>query len=418
MAKVGSLRQQMGSAGRQARASALAAGQSQQQARQAQMQARRTTRQNANAPVPQPPAPAPAPDQGGGGQAGYFEYSPTAESQMNQPYQDMLAAGATGALGNYYGTLPQQQQLGDIYAQGTAQNLGGAQGGMQNLTPLQGQSSGLAGGTMGQYGALMDPNFNIQATLANQIQRIQSGADSGFDPLLDQQLNDQERVMNEQMRRQLGPDWQNSSAGIEAQGKFNQLRQTTLGTSRFNQLQGLLNQQQGGLQNMTNQGLGYGNFGAGLQGQQFGQGMSLGNLYGGNQQGMYNQAMGLRQNQLTGANQLLNQTGAIQDLYGRIPQQMGQFGQAMTGQGTAAFDATRPYQQDRFGQFQASQFPSSGQFAGQMMGQSGNRWVNVGGSMMGGGGGGGGGMDFNQWGGQAGTGQGDPYWQQRWNQAG
>jgi hypothetical protein len=48
-------------------------------------------------------------------------------------------------------------------------------------------------------------------------------------------------------------------------------------------------------------------------------------------------------------------------------------------------NAQQPYQNDRFLNAQLSYAPSSGQFAGQMMGQSGDRWGKIGSSMMGGG---------------------------------
>jgi hypothetical protein len=373
---------------------------------------------------PQPPGgqpPPAAPDQGGGGGGGYFQYTPTAESQFNQPYQDVLAAGALGALPGVMSRMGQQSQIGDLYAKGAATNLGGAAQGMQKLAPLGGQymdasgnllqgaqagmqplgqmgmqATGLGAGTLGQYGQLMDPNLSIQGNLANQIQRIQAGAESGFDPLLDQQLGTEERLLHEQLRRQLGPDYANSSAGIEALGKFEQRRQITLGTSRFNQLNALLGQQQGGLQNMTgigtqlggfgqgiqgqqfNQGVAAGQFGQGVQQQQFGQGAQMGQMYGQNTMDLYNQAMGMRAGQLSGANQMLSNLKGMQDLYGNIPATMGQYGQAMSGQAGAAVGAQSPYQRDRMAQLQASYAPSSGQFTGQMMGESGNRWMSAG----------------------------------------
>jgi hypothetical protein len=402
--------------------------------RQAGRQAARTQRQSyrpQRQTTPQPPAGS----EGGGGpteQGGYYQYTPTAESQLVQPYQDILAAGALGQLPGVFNRMNQQGQMGDIYAQGAAgslggaaaamrplsqlgqyatqmggENLGGAQQQMQGLQNLGNQAQGLTGGTLGQYGQLMDPNLAIQQNLANQTQAVQAGA-ADFDPFLTQQFNQQEQQLREQLRRNLGPDYENSSPGIEALARFNQGKTTALGSAQFNRLQSLVGMQQGGLGNIATQGLGFGGFGAGIQGQQFGQGVQgtqlgagiqgqqfgqgaqLGQMYGQNAQDLYTQALGLHGAQLSGQGQNIQNLGALQNLYAGVPQTMGEFGQAMSGQAGAAVGGQDPYQRDRMAQFQASYAPNKGQFAGQMMGQSGDRWVNVAGSSMGGFGGGGG----------------------------
>ena len=340
--------------------------------------------------LPQPPAA----DQGQQGTAGYYQYDPTAESQLNQPYQDVLAAGNLAQLPSQYGRMESQGQLGDIYGQGAAQNLGGAAAGMQPMTQMGGQAFGLGQGSLGQYGQLMDPNYQIQQGLAGQIQAIQSGK-TDVDPAMLQQFDQQQRDLQAQLQRQLGPDWASSSAGIEAMGRFNQGKQTALGSANFNRLQGLVGMQQGGMNQIGNAALGYGQFGQGVQGQQFGQGAQLGTMYGQNSMDLYNQGQGLRGNQLAGAGQMLNNLGQIQQLYGNIPQTMGQFGQAMSGQAGAAVGAQGPYQQDRLAQLGASYAPTSGQYAGMMMGQSGNRYIQSA-SAMSGGSGGGGGNPFDQ----------------------
>src|SRR5215813_5675305 len=102
--------------------------------------ARRGGRGGGRGPRPQPPPPPQPPAGGGGGQGGYYQYQPTAESQINQPYQDLQAAGAYGALGSALGRMPQQGQMSDIYGQGSATNLGGAQNAWGQLGPLGGQA--------------------------------------------------------------------------------------------------------------------------------------------------------------------------------------------------------------------------------------------------------------------------------------
>ena len=340
-------------------------------------QQRQAARRAKNQPLPQPPPP-----QGPTG-GGYYQYSPTAESQLNQPYQDYAAAGSLNDLQDIQNRRPQQSQLGDIYGQGAAGNLGGAQQGMGQLTGLGGQSMGLGAGTMGQYGQLMGNNIPIQQNIANEIQGIQSGR-TDVDPAMIQQFNQQEQLLNEQLRRQLGPDYATSSAGIEALGRFQQGKQTAMASANYNRLQGLVGMQQGGLSNLTNQGINYGQFGGGVQGQQFGQGAQLGTMSGQNAADLYNQGMGLRNQQLGGAGQMLGQLGQIQGLYGNIPQTMGQFGQAMSGQAGAAVGAQAPYQQDRFGQLSASYAPTKGAYGGMMLQNQGDRLINSASAMSGG----------------------------------
>jgi hypothetical protein len=377
MAKAKRPNPQVVQARQQAVAAARAGGAKPPAARRAGRQAAAAARQGINQPMPQPPAPS------GPAGGGYYQYSPTAESGMNQPYQDLAAAGATGALGGVLGRMPQQSQLGDIYGQYAAGSLGGAANAMGQLAPTGGQAAGLAGGTMGQYGALMGYNMPIQQGVANEIMGIQAG-NLDVDPAMVQQFGQQEQLLNEQLRRQLGPDYATSSAGIEALGRFQQGRQAALGQANYNRLQSLIGMQQGGLQNLTGQGINFGQYGAGLQGQQFGQGQQMGAQFGQNAMDMYNQAMGLRTQQLGGAGQMLNQAGQIQGLYAGIPQTMGQFGQAMSGQAGAAVGAQGPYQQDRFGQLQASYAPTKGAYTGMMLQNQGDRLINSASAMGGG----------------------------------
>lgn len=293
--------------------------------------------------LPQPPQQPQMPQMQTPQQQGGFSYTPTAESQFNQPYQDVQAAGAYGGLQGALGRMGQQGQMSDLYGQ-TAQ------------------------GSLGQFGQLMAPNMNIQQGLAGRIQDIMGGK-LDVDPMLLQQFGDQSRVLNEQLRRNLGPDYANSSAGIEALSKFNQLKNNTLASANFNQLQGLLNQQQGGMGNI------------------FGQGQQMGQMLGQNNQDLFNQAQNLRTGQLGGANQMLQNLAAIQNLYAGIPQTMGQFGQAMSGQAGAAVNAQDPYQRDRMAQLQASYAPTKGGYGGMMLQNQGDRLINSASAMGGGGGG-------------------------------
>jgi len=359
---------------------------------------------------------------------GGYQYTPSLESQLNQPYQDVAATGALGMLPGVLGRMQQQGGMSDIYGQGAATNLGGAQQGMGQLSGLGGnfmgasgnllggamgqmpgvagvggQATGLGGQTLGQYGALMNPNLAIQQGTAKRIQDIQSGK-LDVDPMLVQQLGTQERQLNEQLRRDLGPDYATSSAGIEALQKFKQLANNTLQSANFNQYAGLNAMQQAGMGNMANQGLGFGGYGAGIQGQQFGQGVQggqfganvqgqqfgqgaqMGQLYGANNMDLFNQQQNMRQGQLAGAGAMLNNTAAMQGIYSNIPTTMGQFGGAMANQSQAAVNAQQPYQRDRFGNFQASYSPNQAGFTGQTLQQQGDRLIQSAAQMGGGGG--------------------------------
>jgi len=288
------------------------------------------------AKTPQPPAPppvaAPAADYS-------LQYNPSIESQLNQPYQDILAAGATGALPNVFTNL----------------------GGQQQLTPLYG---GQAAGTLGQYGQMISPNPQIIAGWQKELQDIQAGK-ADFDPFLTQQFNDQEMQLRQQLQRQLGPDYANSSAGIEALSKFNQYKTTSLGSAQFQRGTQLNDLLQNAYANSANQALG-------LR-QGYGQGTT----------DIYNQTLGLRGSQLGGAAQMLGNTAATMGLYGTVPGTMGQFGQAMGQQSGYDVRAQAPYQQDRLAQLSASYAPTKGQYIGEMMGQTGNRWTKVGSGVMG-----------------------------------
>jgi hypothetical protein len=298
--------------------------------------AKRRKRAKTPQPPPPPPVAAPAADYG-------LQYNPTIESQLNQPYQDILAAGATGALPNVFTNL----------------------GGQQQLTPLFG---GQAAGTLGQYGQMIAPNPQIIAGWQKELQDIQAGK-ADFDPFLTQQFNDQEMQLRQQLQRQLGPDYENSSAGIEALSKFNQYKTTSLGSAQFQRGTQLSDLLQNAYQSSANQALGLGT--------QYGQGTT----------NIYNQTMGLRGSQLGGAAQMLGNTATTMDLYGTVPKTMGQFGQAMGQMSGYDVTAQGPYQQDRLAQLSASYAPTKGQYIGEMMGQTGKRWQQVGSSIGGMGGG-------------------------------
>jgi hypothetical protein len=338
--------------------------------------------------TPQPPAPAPGPAPAVPGYG--LEYNPTIESQLNQPYQDIIAAQATSVLPNIAQNWQGLQDYANFYGGAGAEMFGGFMAGTPAERALTGQFGGQAGGTLGQYGQLLDPNLAIQQGLAQEIQDIQAGR-ADFDPFLTQQFNDQERVLREHLRRQLGPDYEGSSAGIEALGKFNQNKTTTLGSAQFQRLNELVGMQQQGIGNLANQAGGFANIYGVQRGQQFNQADVIGQRYGQYAQDLYNQAMGLRSAQLGGAGAMLNQAGAMQNLYANVPRTMGQFGQAMGQQAGMAVGAQEPYLKERELQLGASYAPTSGEKMGQYMGQSGSRWASIGSSMMGGGMGGGGG---------------------------
>ena len=281
-------------------------------------------------PPPPPPVAAPAADYS-------LQYTPSIESQLNQPYQDITAAGAMAALPNVFTNL----------------------GGQQQLTPLYG---GQAAGTLGQYGQMIAPNPQIIAGWQRELQDIQAGK-ADFDPFLTQQFNDQEMQLHQQLQRQLGPDYANSSAGIEALAKFNQYKTTALGSAQFQRGTQLNELLQNAYANSANQALG------------------LGGQYGQGTQQLYNQTMGLRNEQLGGAASMLANTGATMGLYGTVPGTMGQFGEAMGKQSGYEVQAQAPYQQDRLAQLQASYAPTKGEHIGMMMGQTGQRWERVGSSI-------------------------------------
>ena len=283
-------------------------------------------------PPPPPPVAAPAADYS-------LQYNPSIESQLNQPYQDIIAAGATGALPNVFTNI----------------------GGQQQLTP---QFGGQAAGTLGQYGQMITPNPQIIAGWQKELQDIQAGK-ADFDPFLTQQFNDQEMQLRQQLQRQLGPDYANSSAGIEALSKFNQYKTTSLGSAQFQRGTQLNDLLQNAYANSANQALGLGG--------QYGQGTNQ----------IYNQTLGLRGNQLGGAASMLANTGATMGLYGTVPQTMGQFGEAMGKMSGYDVAAQQPYQQDRLAQLGAQAYPTKGQYIGEMMGQTGQRWQQVGGSIGG-----------------------------------
>src|SRR5262249_62266018 len=108
-----------------------------------------------------------------------------------------------------------------------------------------------------------------------EIKGIQGG-NLDVDPAMVQQLGQQEQLFREQMRRQLGPDWETSSPGIEASNRFQQMKQTTLGSANYSRLLGLIGAEQSGLGHVSGTGIGLGQFGGGVQGQRFGQGQQIG----------------------------------------------------------------------------------------------------------------------------------------------
>src|SRR5215472_2692084 len=72
----------------------------------------------AKRPTPQPPAPepGPGPTASTGGNYG-LQYNPSLESQLNQPYQDVIATGAMSTLPGAVGATGGAFDLGNIYGQ-------------------------------------------------------------------------------------------------------------------------------------------------------------------------------------------------------------------------------------------------------------------------------------------------------------
>jgi len=337
--------------------------------------------------TPQPPPPPPTytntPGPSDPGGAGYnLQYTPSIESQFNQPYQDVMAAGAYGALPGVIQNIGGQQQMGNMYGGMAQDQFGNWMGGTPAEMALTGQFGGQAGMTLGDYGQLLAPNLQNMQGIAKEIQDIQAGK-ADFDPFLTQQFNDQERTLRQTLARQLGPDYENSSAGIEALAKFNQNKTTSLGSAQFQRLGQLNDMLQGGIGNLANQAQGFGGQYGTMRGVQFNAADVLGQRYGQTAQDVYNQALGLRTGQLGGAGQMTQNTAALQDLYANVPKTMSQFGNQMTGQGAQTEQATGPYQSDRMAQLQASYAPTPGEKMGQYMAQSGDRWVKVGSSIGG-----------------------------------
>jgi len=291
------------------------------------------------AATPQPPAP-PAPPQAPLSGAYDVNYNPTAYSQMVQPMLDYMSAGALGTMPYVMQDISAQQALGGIYA-------------------------GQGAGTLGAYGSMLGPNLQALQGYANELQAIQAGK-ADFDPMLTQQWNQSAQQLHDTLRQQLGPDYATSSAGANALNQFNQQMNTSLASAQFNrglQLQQMLQQAQG---NMAQQG-GY-----------------LGQLGGQFMNDVATQNQGLFSGALTGYGQNIQNAAATQQLMAGPALQMGQIGGALTGQGAQTIGMTGPYATDRQINAQLSTYPTSEQFMGQMLAQSGNRWMQAGQNTMGG----------------------------------
>jgi len=327
-------------------------------------------------PVPAPPLPQYAPGAGAG--AYNVGFTPSVQSQLTQPYLDVMAGTAYGNMPNVARNLGGQQDWAGLYGGMGGQQFGRFMQGAPQEQGLTTQMGGQAGGTLGAYGQVMNPNLPLIANLQGQLADIQAGKDTGFDPYMTQQYNQSEQQLHDTLRKQLGPDYATSSAGINALNQFNQEKQTAFGSARFQrqlQIQDALQQAQ---QNLAGQAGGFANIYGGQRGQQFGQADVLGQRFGQFANDIYNTTMGLGTGALAGQGQYYGNQGALMNLTGAVPAMMGQYGGAMTGQAGAAVSAQAPYQQDRLAQFQASTYPTSGQFMGEKMAQSGNRWASIG----------------------------------------
>ena len=165
-----------------------------------------------------------------------------------------------------------------------------------------------------------------QDTVAQRaLDAAQGKAD--FDPYLVRLLDADQAQLEEKMRRQMGTDWESSTPGIGALNDFYQRKQETLRNSAFDEMQRL------------------------------------------------------RQLGLGGAEAIQGLQGGKQQLYANVPQTMAGFAEGMAGMTQPFLAGQEPYQKDRFGQFEASTFPSRGEKRGQYMAQSGDRWASIGGNI-------------------------------------
>lgn len=174
---------------------------------------------------------------------------------------------------------------------------------------------------------------NIQDELSNRTLAALRGETPN--PTLEHNLTREQAQMQEQMMHQLGPDWQNSSAGIEAMNQFNQYANDQRDMSNRHDIEQMYQEQLGG------------------------------------QQAQYGFA------------------GAQQRLLGAPSMGELQFAKGMAGIGDEATQAQSPYQFDRTGQYNAAGANwGYGNPYGHALQQSGDRWISAAGAMGGGGGGG------------------------------
>lgn len=151
-------------------------------------------------------------------------------------------------------------------------------------------------------------------------------------PTLENNLARERMQMEDHMRAQLGPDWENSTAGIQAVNQFDQYANDQRDMSNRRDIAQLYPEQ----------------------------------LYG--QQAQYGFA------------------GNQQQLLGSPTLEQLRFGNAMAQTGQMATGAQSPYQFDRSGLWQQIQGPNKSDVYGAMMAQSGDRWASIGSSIGGQGG--------------------------------
>src|SRR5215468_5682376 len=155
-------------------------------------------------PVPAPPLPQYAPGAGAG--AYNVGFTPSVQSQLTQPYLDVMAGTAYGNMPNVAGNLGGQQDWAGLYGGMGGQQFGRFMQGAPQEQGLTTQMGGQAGGTLGAYGQVMNPNLPLIANLQGQLADIQAGRDTGFDPYMTQQYNQSEQQLHDTLRKQLGPD--------------------------------------------------------------------------------------------------------------------------------------------------------------------------------------------------------------------
>jgi hypothetical protein len=163
-------------------------------------------------------------------------------------------------------------------------------------------------------------NQQYQDELARQSLAALRG-ETDFDPFLTQQLAQEEEALREALTRNLGPQYEASSPGIEALARFREQRGRVLGGARLNQM------------------------------------------------------LALREAGLRGRSESLRQTRMLQDLFANPPLTEAIFGGSLAELANAIRAAEDPYFRERQAEFGASLLPTKGEYRGQQLQQGGQLWA-------------------------------------------